>query len=74
VYWIVLLIFIGVFFWLANLKILLLTRDWPLLLVFLGLINLLQVNKPDKKKSIIKDLEKGKINAHQAEEKLRSLK
>ncbi len=72
--WIIILIAIGVFFWLVNLDVLVLSRDWPLILIFLGVINLLHLTKRDKRKKIIKDLESGKINTQQAEERLRNVK
>jgi len=71
--WIIILIFIGIFFWLANLQVLMLTRDWPLILVFLGIVNLFNLSKRNRRKKIIRDLESGKINAQTAEEKLKKV-
>jgi len=71
--WIIILIFIGIFFWLANLQVLMLTRDWPLILVFLGIVNLFNLSKRNRRKKIIRDLESGKINAQKAEEKLKKV-
>ncbi len=69
--WITTLIFLGIFFWLANLSILIFSRDWPLILVILGIINLCGLLKVKRKKKIIDDLEKGKISVEEAEEKLK---
>lgn len=69
--WIFILIFIGTFFWLANLHILILSRDWPLILVILGILNISGVLRGKKRVNIIKDLEKEKITVEEAEGKLR---
>ncbi|UCG92041.1 MAG: hypothetical protein JSV97_13460 [candidate division WOR-3 bacterium] len=71
--WIIILIVIGVFFWLTNLHVLVLSRDWPLILIFLGIVNLLHLTKRDKRKKIIRDLESGKINTQQAEKRLKEI-
>jgi hypothetical protein len=51
-----------------------LARDWPLILIFLGILSIATLFKPDKKKHIIADLEKGKITPNEAEEKLKEIK
>ncbi len=53
-------VFLAIFFWLANFRILLWSRDWPLILIFLGLMNIMVFPRYSKKK-VIEDLEKGKI-------------
>ncbi len=65
------LIFIGLFIWLGNLQILNFSRDWPLILIFLGVITLFSAFKKRKRYKIISDLEKGKISAREAEKRLR---
>ncbi|OPX18226.1 hypothetical protein BXT86_02280 [candidate division WOR-3 bacterium 4484_100] len=71
--WISIFIFVGLFIWLSNLHILSLGRDWPLILIFLGAISLFTTLKKGKKYKIISELEKGRISAQEAEEKLRNL-
>lgn len=68
----IIIIFIAVFVWLANLKILLLTRDWPIILIFFGAINLFVFPKYSKKK-VIEDLEKGNITPEEALKRLERL-
>jgi len=68
--WIITLISIGILFWLANLHILLLSRDWPLILIVFGVINICGIFLGRKKKNIIRDLEKGKISVQEAERRL----
>uniref|UniRef100_A0A7V0Z4V9 YvlB/LiaX N-terminal domain-containing protein n=1 Tax=candidate division WOR-3 bacterium TaxID=2052148 RepID=A0A7V0Z4V9_UNCW3 len=68
----IIIIFIAVFFWLANLKVLLLTRDWPIILIFFGVINLFVFPKYSKKK-VIENLEKGKITPEEALKRLERL-
>ncbi|MCK4249906.1 hypothetical protein KAX97_00550 [candidate division WOR-3 bacterium] len=68
---ILILVFIGLFLWLVNLQVLILSRDWPLILVFAGLINVLNMLKENKQHTIIDDLEIGKITVKEAEEKLK---
>ncbi|MEO0123754.1 MAG: hypothetical protein ABIL69_07100 [candidate division WOR-3 bacterium] len=68
----ILIIFIALFFWFANLKILLLTRDWPIILIFFGAVNLFVFPKYSKKK-VIEDLEKGKITPEEALKRLEKL-
>jgi hypothetical protein len=69
--WIIILVFLGVFFWFCNLGVLVLTRDWPLLLIFFGILKMYGLFKLNKKEIIIQDLEKGKITPQEAEEKLK---
>ncbi|KPJ73854.1 hypothetical protein AMJ52_02885 [candidate division TA06 bacterium DG_78] len=69
--WIIVLVFLGVFFWFCNLGVLVLTRDWPLLLIFFGILNMYGLFRRNKKEAIIQDLEKGKITPQEAEEKLK---
>jgi len=69
---IAILIFFGVFFWLANLGILSWHRDWPLILVFFGLLPLfLYFTRKHRHRNVIRDLEQGRITAAQAEEQLK---
>lgn len=69
---IILIIFIGVFLWLGNLRIVDMGRDWPVILIVIGLVSLLNTQKKARSKKIINDLEKGKITVEEAEGKLRS--
>ncbi len=69
---IILIIFIGVFLWLGNLRIVDMGRDWPVILIVIGLVSLLNTQKKARRKKIINDLEKGKISVEEAEGKLRS--
>ncbi len=66
------IIFFSAFFWLANFKILSLSRDWPIILIFFGFMNILVFPKYSRKK-IIEDLEKGKITPDEALQKLEKL-
>ncbi len=61
----IIFIFLAAFFWLSNLNILSLSRDWPVLLIFFGLFNLLIFPRYSKRK-IIEDLEKGKLTPEEA--------
>ena len=70
--WIFALIFIGLFFWFANLNILSLSRDWPVILIILGAFNIYGIFRKRKKQDIIKDLENGRITVAEAEEKLQN--
>jgi len=65
------IISLGLFFWFCNLGIFHLGRDWPLILVLLGLYSILTVLSKSKRNKIINDLEKGKITVEQAEESLK---
>jgi len=68
---IVLVIFVGVFLWLGNLHVVDIARDWPVILIVIGLVSLLSTRKQARKRKIISDLEKGKITVNEAEGKLR---
>jgi len=68
----IIFIFFALFFWLANFKVVSLSRDWPVILIFFGLINILIFPKYSKKK-IIEDLEKGKITPDEALKRLEKL-
>lgn len=72
--WIIILIFLGAFFWLCNLQILILARDWPLILIFFGILNIYSLLIGNKRKNIIRDLEKGKITSQEAEERLKKIR
>ncbi|MEO0136113.1 MAG: hypothetical protein ABIL39_10150 [candidate division WOR-3 bacterium] len=68
----VIIVFLALFVWLGNLGIFSLARDWPLILIFLGLINLFLLPKYSKEK-IIEDLENGKITPEEALRRLERL-
>ncbi|MGQ9464749.1 MAG: SHOCT-like domain-containing protein [bacterium] len=68
----IVLIFFAAFFWLVNFKVLCVSRDWPIILIFLGVNNILFSSKYSRKK-IIEDLEKGKITPDEALKKLEKL-
>jgi len=68
--WIITLVLLGIFLWLGNLRVLVIARDWPLILVLIGLVNLYKLFTGNKRKKIIRDLEKGTITVKEAEEKL----
>ncbi len=70
--WFFLFIFVGVFLWLANLHIINLGRDWPVILIVFGLLMLLGIRKKSRKNRILYDLEHGKISVEEAEDKLKS--
>ncbi len=66
------IIFFGGFFWLANLGFLSWHRDWPLILIFFGLYPIVYYwLRTSRRRSVIRDLERGTINASQAEERLK---
>ncbi|MGB9719872.1 MAG: SHOCT-like domain-containing protein [bacterium] len=65
-------IFLAIFFWLANFRILSWSRDWPIILIFFGIINILIFPKYSKKR-VIEDLEKGKITPEEALKRLEKL-
>jgi len=69
--WIFTLILIGFFFWLTNLQVLVLSRDWPLILILIGLINIIKLIKVNKRHTIVNNLENGKISVQEAEKKLK---
>lgn len=68
---IIILVFIGFFIWFGNLGFLNLARDWPLILIVIGLLGIISALQRGRKSRIIRDLEKGKISVHEAEEKLK---
>jgi hypothetical protein len=68
---IIILIFIGFFIWFGNLGLLNLGRDWPLILIVIGLLGIISALRRGRKSRIIRDLEKGKISVGEAEEKLK---
>ena len=68
--WLILIILIGFFFWLTNLHILQFSRDWPLIIVLIGIFVVIFSSKRNKRRLIIKKLEKGKISAAEAEQQL----
>lgn len=70
--WFFILIFVGIFLWMANLHVVSLARDWPVILIVLGLLNLLSIFRKTRKSRILNDLEKGKITVEQAEDKLKT--
>jgi hypothetical protein len=69
--WIFILIVIGIFFWLANLRVLVLSRDWPLILVIFGIFSILGLFVGSKKRNIIRELEQGQISVNEAERRLK---
>lgn len=69
--WFFILIFIGVFLWLSNLHIVSLARDWPVILVVIGLLNLFSICEKSRKTRILNNLERGKISVEEAEDKLK---
>ncbi len=66
IYAAILLIFLAVFFWCVNLGVLILARDWPLLLVVVGFLQLVKVIRSNNRKVIIDRLTRGKISAEDA--------
>ncbi|MBN2621150.1 hypothetical protein JXB22_08680 [candidate division WOR-3 bacterium] len=68
---IIIFIFIGFFIWFGNLGFLNLSRDWPLILIIIGLLGIISALRRGRKSRIIRDLEKGKISVGEAEEKLK---
>ena len=69
---IAILVFVGVFLWLGNLHVLNTARDWPVILIFIGIISLMSICKTGKKRKIINDLESGNITVQEAETKLKN--
>ena len=69
--WFFMFIFVGVFLWLANLHIISLGRDWPVILIVFGLLMLLGIRRKSRKSRILNDLEHGKISVEEAEEELK---
>lgn len=62
-----------VFLWLANLGVCSWSRDWPVLLILTGLLMVVSALRPNRRRRIIADLARGRINAAQAAERLESL-
>ncbi len=76
-WWGIILIVIGLWIWLSSLGVpyLSFSKNWPLILVFLGIyiiIRRLTKGRPRwiRKDEVLKDLEQGKINVDEAVEKL----
>ena len=69
--WFFMFIFVGVFLWLANLHIISLGRDWPVILIVFGFLMLLGIRRKSRKSRILNDLEHGKISVEEAEEELK---
>lgn len=80
VFWAIVFICIGVFVWLGNLGIFNFRwgRDWPVILVIIGLYFLIQVISPRRRKrrvkkgldEILKRLERGEVSAEEAASEL----
>ena len=72
------LILLGLWIWLSNLNYLNFKRDWPLILIFIGLDLLVSVFMKSRKKSrktkILEDFDRGKITFEEAEQKLKEEK
>lgn len=66
-------VFVGVFLWLGNLHILNTARDWPVILILIGIMSLMSIHKAGRKRKIINDLESGNITVQEAEEKLKHI-
>jgi hypothetical protein len=65
-------IFFAAFFWLANIGVLSWRRDWPLILVFFGILPIfLFMTRKQRRRNVIRDLEKGRISASEAEDLLK---
>ncbi len=69
--WFFLFIFVGVFLWLANLDIINLGRDWPVILIVFGFLLLLGIGKRSRKNRVLNDLENGRISVEEAEDRLK---
>jgi cell division protein FtsW (lipid II flippase) len=82
--WGIFFIALGLLIWLGNMNLLPYinwSRDWPWILVFLGLLFLLRPffrkSRRDIRKkveNVLKDLEAGKITPEEAEKKIKRLK
>jgi len=68
---IIIFVFVGVFIWFGNLGLLNLGRDWPLILIVIGILGIFSAIRGRCKTRIIRDLEKGRISVEEAEEKLK---
>lgn len=78
---IIFLIFLGIFFWLANYHMITFSRDWPVILIVIGLLAI--IKRPKRKRikvevktgednlKVLKDLENGRITAKEAEERIK---
>lgn len=79
IFWGILFLVVGILIWLGNLDVLAIdfSRDWPIISIIIGIIILvkeIRFKKSPNKKSVNKtldDLEKGKINAKQAADKIK---
>jgi len=66
IYAVIFLIIIAAFFWIGNFGLILFRRDWPLLIVLLGIILLIRVFRKNSRKSIINKLAQGQISPEEA--------
>lgn len=81
-YWAIIFILVGIFLLLSNYNFIAFnfSRDWPLILIAIGIAEIIDIisrrtkkvktSKPSVKR-ILDDLEKGNINIDEAEEKLK---
>ncbi len=69
------LILLGLWIWLSNLNYLNFKRDWPVILIFIGLdllfSTIFKKRKKSKKEKILEDFDRGKITFEEAEKKLK---
>ena len=70
--WFFTFIFVGIFLWLANLQIVHLARDWPVILIVVGCLIIVGICKKNTRARVLNDLEHGKISVEEAETKLKS--
>ncbi len=82
IYWAIIFILVGIFILLSNYNFIAFnfSRDWPLILIAIGIAEIIDIisgrkrkiktSKPSVKR-ILDDLEKGNINIDEAEEKLK---
>jgi predicted membrane protein len=82
IFWSLLLIFVGAWIWLSNLQLVnfKFQRDWPIILILIGLYEILKgvrrrrtKRKIISKEKILKELEEGKINVEEALKKLKEV-
>lgn len=78
IFWAIVFIVLGLWIWLSNLGYLYFKRDWPILLVIIGIYIIISgvsgsVKRKSRKdvKKILKELEEGKINVEEAVKKMR---
>jgi len=78
IFWAIVFIVLGLWIWLSNLGYLYFKRDWPILLVVIGIYLIisgasLSIRRKSRKnvKKVLKDLEEGKITAEEAAKKMR---